>query len=525
MNTSATQLAASDADLVGRSLSGDREAFRELVERHQSAVCAVAYAASGSRAQSEDLAQETFLQAFRDLGSLREPEKLRGWLCGIARNLAHNSLRRGRDEAKVIPLEAALEVPARGRLPEDDASDRQEEALLWRSLTRLPETYREPLVLFYREHQSVAEVSTALALPEDTVRQRLSRGRKLLEAEVQRFIEGTLTRGGPGADFAAGVMAGLPPLATGLSAAGTATAGTSLAAKSTLPGILLALSGPFISIVGTWAALQTALSRTRTPAERAALWRDVLPVLLVAVLYTAYIVQFGFTARFWDAHEAWLRLAAFAGPATFVAYLCVSTARSTQRQREVRASERAAHPEAYLPRAGEPADEYVSPVRLLGVPLVHLRRVAPAPEARPAFAWIASGDRAIGLLYAQGPLALAPIAFGTVSIGLVSLGSASLGLVSVGGAALGLFSLGGSAIGLLAIGGVALGHVAALGGAALSNGHALGAVAFAPHADDAEARTAVAALHLGGATQALLALVFVFTLPLVWVALKSRRRP
>jgi RNA polymerase sigma factor (sigma-70 family) len=87
-------VANNDAELVSASLTGNRDAFGQIVARYQSLVCSLAYSATGSLGQSEDLAQETFLTAWKQLADLREPEKLRAWLCGIARNLIHNSLRR-----------------------------------------------------------------------------------------------------------------------------------------------------------------------------------------------------------------------------------------------------------------------------------------------------------------------------------------------------------------------------------------------------------------------------------------------
>src|SRR5579872_6494080 len=76
-----------DGDLVGQSLSGSRDAFGQIVIRYQSLICSLAYSATGSLSQSEDLAQETFVSAWKHLAELKEPCKLRAWLCGIARNL------------------------------------------------------------------------------------------------------------------------------------------------------------------------------------------------------------------------------------------------------------------------------------------------------------------------------------------------------------------------------------------------------------------------------------------------------
>jgi len=75
-----------DAELVSESLAGNRDAFGQIVARYQSLVCSLAYSATGSLSQSKDVAQETFLTAWKQLTGLREPEKLRAWLCGIARN-------------------------------------------------------------------------------------------------------------------------------------------------------------------------------------------------------------------------------------------------------------------------------------------------------------------------------------------------------------------------------------------------------------------------------------------------------
>jgi len=83
-----------DAELVMESLAGDRDAFGQIVAHHQSLICALAYSATGSLTESEDLAQETFVTAWKHLAELREPAKLRAWLCAIARNLIGKKLRR-----------------------------------------------------------------------------------------------------------------------------------------------------------------------------------------------------------------------------------------------------------------------------------------------------------------------------------------------------------------------------------------------------------------------------------------------
>src|SRR6267378_182771 len=212
---------SSDSELVTQSLAGNRDAFGWIVARYQSLLCSLAYSATGSLSQSEDLAQETFVTAWQQLADLREPEKLRWWLCRISRNLTYDALRRrGREPIhKAEPLEEIQELRASEPLPSDHTISREEEAILWRSIERIPESYREPLVLYYRGHQSVERVAVALDLSEDAVKQRLSRGRKLLQEQVTAFVEGALRRSVPGKAFTLGVIAALPALVTSATAA------------------------------------------------------------------------------------------------------------------------------------------------------------------------------------------------------------------------------------------------------------------------------------------------------------------
>jgi RNA polymerase sigma factor (sigma-70 family) len=248
---------ANDAELVAESQEGNREAFRQIVERYQTLICSLAYSATGNVSQSEDVAQETFLAAWTDIRSLREPDKLRAWLCGIVRNRIHRSLQReGREPAHdATPWEEAHDSPAREGLPSDHAISREEEAILWRSLERIPEIYREPLVLFYREHQSIESVASALELSEDAVKQRLSRGRKLLQEEVQAFVENTLRRTAPGEAFSGAVLAGIP-----LAAGSAVTAGVGAGAKGAATmkaGSLVGWLAPFAPFLGIIAGIMS----------------------------------------------------------------------------------------------------------------------------------------------------------------------------------------------------------------------------------------------------------------------------
>lgn len=281
MKTTLGTESAKDEQLVEWSLTGDREAFGRIVERYQSLVCSITYSATGSLSLSEDLAQETFVTAWRQLVALRDATKLRGWLCGIARNLTNSSLRRGQHEPTrgAEPLEAMPELPATEPSPSAQAVSREEETILWRAIERIPDTYREPMILFYREQQSLKRVAEELELSEDAVKQRLARGRKLLAEEVAVFVESTLQRTTPGHAFTLSVVAALP---LGTASATMASAGVAVKSGGVLAffaALLAPVFGLLGGIVGTWGSIRAAETRR----ERRFLWRWMAAIWLAVL--------------------------------------------------------------------------------------------------------------------------------------------------------------------------------------------------------------------------------------------------
>src|ERR1041385_7675602 len=172
--------ATPDAELVLAARRGDKRAFVEIVARHQAMVCGIAMGILSDFAASEDAAQEAFLTAWRKFHELREPERLRAWLGQIARNAALGHLRRRRGHES---LDEATLVTDESPRPDEAAANAEEAALVRDSLAKLPETYRLPLVLYYREGQSTRAVAEALDVSEDAVRQRLAGGREMRSEE------------------------------------------------------------------------------------------------------------------------------------------------------------------------------------------------------------------------------------------------------------------------------------------------------------------------------------------------------
>lgn len=517
----------SDAELVAASLAGDRDAFGRIVERYQRLLCSLAYSATGRLSESEDLAQETFVEGWRRLHTLREPDKLRPWLCGILRfKVSHLRRADGKEPSRQAdPLDQLEDSPAQDQPVEENAMNNEEQALLWNALERVPERYREPLVLYYREHRSVEHVAVALDLTEDAVKQRLSRGRKILQEQVLSFVEGALSKSTPGRSFTVAVLAALPAMATPAKAAGVGTVAAKggLVAKSAgMAGLLGAVSGAINAML----SLRAGLDQTRTPRERRAV--KTTTVALILGIWGMLGALYGLRAV--ALHQPESRIAAAwisqALVLAFVVGLPVGFLKILRRMRAMRSEERRRHPELFSDprhRVGSDAGEYRSPWTLLGVPLVHVRFSTPDEGQPPVVGWLAGGDRAYGLLFAWGAYAVAPVSVGVVSVGLVSLGAVSVGVVSVGTAGVGLLAIGCMAAGVKAYAWLsALGWTTAAGGGfSIARTAALGPIAFAEHANDPVAQQMLA--DPSASRNELILFVAVAVLTLVPIACYARQ--
>lgn len=143
MSSASTRAGTDDASLVAASRAGGIDAFGRLVERYQNLVCAVAYSNTGDRLLSEDIGQETFLTAWDKLDTVKEPEKLRSWLCSIARNLSSKAVR-VRKREQLSDAEALDRNAGADPSPLVVAITNETETTVWQALEELPENYREP---------------------------------------------------------------------------------------------------------------------------------------------------------------------------------------------------------------------------------------------------------------------------------------------------------------------------------------------------------------------------------------------
>ncbi len=270
--------AVTDAELIQRCGQGDQNAYGQIVERYQSLVCSVAYNRCGDLALSEDLAQEAFILAWQKLVDLKDVSKFKAWICTIVRNLASRSLQ-GREVTRTAHLDAVPDIPSEIPSPVERAVSAEEEQLVWQALADVPESYREPLILFYREGQSVARVADALDLTEDAVKQRLSRGRNMLRLQLASVVETVLVNSKPSKTFRGAVLLGLSgATAQSASAAGFTTATASVAKSAAGIGAVSGLSSLFLAPllnlpVFAW-LLKLSFHETRSERERQLLVRS-----------------------------------------------------------------------------------------------------------------------------------------------------------------------------------------------------------------------------------------------------------
>lgn len=163
-----------DAALVARAAAGSDAAFGRLVQRHQGAVRAfLRRVLGGAWTEADDLAQDTFLTAWATLRSLRRPEAVRHWLCGIAWRKAQDRLRSRRRAAMrdALWLET-VETPA-GIHPRDRVA-------LAAAMAELSPEARACVALCVAEAWSHAEAAATLGLPPGTVKSHIARGRERL---------------------------------------------------------------------------------------------------------------------------------------------------------------------------------------------------------------------------------------------------------------------------------------------------------------------------------------------------------
>ncbi len=172
-----------DEALVARVVAGDTAAFEGIVRRWQSPLVNLAWRFCRDRGRAEEMAQEAFLRAFRNLAQFRGDSAFSTWLFSLATNLYRTEVRR----MPAIPLSLdQIAEPPDPRIAGAAFEQANRDESLRRAVLALPPKYRDAVLLFYFHEQDVPATARTLQIPEGTVKARLFRGRELLRSKFSR---------------------------------------------------------------------------------------------------------------------------------------------------------------------------------------------------------------------------------------------------------------------------------------------------------------------------------------------------
>ena len=312
-----------------------------------------------------------------------------------------------------------------------------------------------------------------------------------MQDEVLAFVEGALEKTNPGKVFTLGVLAALPALTISAKAAtiGAAAAKGSATAKAAgAMGLFGAIFSPLVVIFSNYASYRTSMNQAHSDEERFRIKKLFRNSLIFALVISAVLAAPLFLACR-NKNEPALFFALLFSQTIGIYFLtiCFFVFKTLAGRRRYLAKLLADEYAGNFPAA---AYEYRSRWSLFGLPLVHVRLGDRFDVMRgPVKAWIAiGGSHAVGVIFASGGLAIAPLSFGGIAIGLLPFGAISLGIFSIGAVCLGVWSFGALAVGWQVSCGVGIAWNAAVGGIAFAHDFALGGLAHAAQANTEIAR-------------------------------------
>lgn len=187
-----------DEDLMDHVVAGSEAAFACLVDRYKNRLQNVIYRYIRDFQRSEDLAQEAFVRVYLHRERYRKTGKFSTWIFTIAVNLAKNEIRRKVRLKNVLSLEHLQELMGSAEpLVKDErqpATDRQVERgqtsdVVAQAIAKLPEVYRDALILRDIEGLTYEEIAEILEIPGGTVRSRINRARLMLKDKLKGFAK------------------------------------------------------------------------------------------------------------------------------------------------------------------------------------------------------------------------------------------------------------------------------------------------------------------------------------------------
>jgi len=172
-----------DEAAIARVLAGDPSAFEAIVRRWQTPLVNLAWRFCRDRTRSEEMAQEAFLRAWRNLAQFRGESAFSTWLFALAANVYRTEIRR---LPATLSLDDIAEPPDPRLAVAAALEETSRDESIRRAVLALPPKYRDAILLFYFHEQDVPAAARTLKIPEGTVKARLFRGRELLRSKFAR---------------------------------------------------------------------------------------------------------------------------------------------------------------------------------------------------------------------------------------------------------------------------------------------------------------------------------------------------
>jgi len=181
-----------DDRLVEQAKQGDVEAFAELARRFQQMIQRAILALTGNLQDADDLAQETFMQAYKTLKDFKQQARFSTWLYRIAINLTLNFLKKKKKERMKQTLDESLPLEFNSDIlvdsPEKDSLARELSERLKEAVDSLPIPYRASFVLVVYQGMTHGEAAQILRCSENTVSWRMHKARKMLQAKLRPYL-------------------------------------------------------------------------------------------------------------------------------------------------------------------------------------------------------------------------------------------------------------------------------------------------------------------------------------------------
>ena len=173
---------ASDIEIVNQCLAGDVNAFEALIERYKRAVYNTAYRMMGNREEAEDVSQEAFIRMYNSLSRYNPEYKFITWTLKITTNLCLDNLRKRK--AETVPIDEWFEIKDEKDTPEEEYIRKESQRLVQDAIMKLPDKYREFLILFHHRNMSYQEIMDVTGESLTIVKNRLYRARQMLKEEL-----------------------------------------------------------------------------------------------------------------------------------------------------------------------------------------------------------------------------------------------------------------------------------------------------------------------------------------------------